>query len=54
MKLAPVPSTAQGMPEVPVLAIPEKLAGIWDPMRYKVMYGGAAAASRGPWRPCCW
>ena len=40
MKLAPVPSTAQGMPKVPVLAIPEKLAGIWEPKRYKVMHGG--------------
>lgn len=40
MKLAPIPSTAQGMPGVPVLAIPEKLAGIWEPKRYKVMHGG--------------
>ena len=29
-----------GLPEVPKLALPEVLAGIWQPRRYKVMHGG--------------
>ena len=31
--------TAQA-PPLPQLALPEALAGIWQPMRYKVMHGG--------------